>query len=66
MRIALFRYKHIMTNARTCNLNDFIFYLYFTLNIIFGDRFDRKTPKKYFIQIKSHLLVVEFSRNVTF
>ena len=43
------------------------FYLHFALDIILGDRCDKKTKtQKTFIQVKPHLLVVEFSNNVTF
>ena len=51
----------------TCKLNVYIFYLHFALDIILGDRCDRKTPKtNYFIQVKPHLLVLEFSKNLLF
>ena len=40
MRIILLREKHILIK-----MNVYIFYFHFTLDIILGDRCDRKTPK---------------------
>ena len=50
-----------------CRLNVNIFYLPSALDIILGDRCDRKNTKTtFFIQVYPHLLVVEFTKNVTF
>ena len=43
--------KAILTKC-SFNLNGYIFYLRFALGIIHGDRCDRKTQKKCFIQVK--------------
>ena len=68
MRIVLLRLKHILTkmHMQPERLN---FYSHFTLKIIFGDLCDRKNTQKNnncFIQVTSHLFLVEFSKNVTF
>ena len=66
MRIVLLLEKHILIKC-TCKLNVYIFYFHFVLDIILGDRCDKKTTKNnYFIQIKPHLLTVEFSKNVNY
>ena len=44
MRIVLLREKHILVKC-TCKLNVYIIYFYFALDVILGDRCDRKTTK---------------------
>ena len=64
MRIVLLREKHILIKM---HVQAERLYFHFELDIILGDRCDRKTPKNNcFIQVKPHLLVVEFGKNVTF
>ena len=66
MRIVLLCEKHILIKMHV-QADRLHLYFHFALDIILGDRCDRKTPKdNYFIQIKPHLLVVEFIKNVTF
>ena len=65
MRIVLLREKYILINMHMQAERLYIFF-HFALDTILGDRCYRKTPKNnYFIQVKPHLLVVEFSKNVT-
>ena len=66
MRIFLLREKHISTKMHM-QAEHFYFYFHFALDIIISYRCDRKTQKNNFlIQIKPRLLVVEFSKIVTF
>ena len=44
MRIVLLREKHILTKMHV-QAERLYFYLHFALDIILGDRWDRKTPK---------------------
>ena len=46
--------------------NVYISFLHFELDIILGDRCDKKHQNNYFIQVKPHPLVFEFSNIVTF
>ena len=41
------------------------FYLHFALDIILGVVIEKDTKKDYFIQVKPHLFVLEFSNNIT-
>ena len=65
MRIVLLRKKHIWTKLHVQH-ELLYFYLHFALNIVLGDRCDRKHQNNYFIQVKPHLFVVEFSKHVSF
>ena len=50
MQIILFRQKHILTKMHVQPEHSY-FYLHFALEIIIGDRWDRKNTKdNYFIQ----------------
>ena len=64
MRIVLLHEKHILTKMHV-QAKRLYFCFHFALDIILGDRCDRKTPKQLFYS-KPHLLVFEFSKNVTF
>ena len=57
--------KTILTKC-SCNLNVYIFYWRFALEIIHGDRCDKNTKNNCFIQVKPLFLVVEVSNTVTF
>ena len=66
MRIVLLREKHVLTKMHV-QAEHLYFYLHFALDIILGDRWDKKNTKiNFFIQIKPHLLVVEFSKKCYF
>ena len=64
MRIVLLREKYIMIKMHL-QAERLYFYFHFTIDIILGDRCDRKRPKQLFY-LYPHLLVVEFGKNVTF
>ena len=65
MRIVLLREKHILTkkNAQAERLYFFICILHKTLSLVIV--VIEKHQNNYFIQVKPHFLVVEFSKNVT-
>ena len=66
MRIILLRQRQFWQKC-TCNLNVYIFYLRYALNIIHVDRCDRKKhQKQLYYSSKTPFSVVEFSNTVTF
>ena len=52
MRIVLLREKHILTKMHV-QLNVYIFYLHFAIDIILGDRCDIKHQKQLFYSSKT-------------